>query len=57
MQARGVAGDVPITIVRGPYEYLSGQEKALLEVIEGHAPFPACSRPSSTGCSRPPPQT
>ena len=30
MQARGVAGEVPITIVRGPDEYLSGQEKALL---------------------------
>ena len=34
-----VAG-LPVTIVEGPDEYLFGEEKALLNVIEGEAPFP-----------------
>jgi NADH-quinone oxidoreductase subunit F len=33
-------GDVPITLVTGPDEYLFGEEKALLEVIEGEDPLP-----------------
>jgi NADH:ubiquinone oxidoreductase subunit F (NADH-binding) len=32
--------DVPLTIVRGPEEYLFGEEKALLEVVEGEDPLP-----------------
>ena len=40
MQAEGLAGDVPITVVAGPDEYLFGEEKALLEVIEGKPPLP-----------------
>ena len=32
--------DAPITLVRGPEEYLFGEEKALLEVIEGNEPMP-----------------
>lgn len=40
MQEEGLAGDVPITIVEGPDEYLFGEEKGLLEVIEGRPPMP-----------------
>ena len=31
---------IPITLVAGPEEYLFGEEKALLEVIEGNDPMP-----------------
>jgi NADH-quinone oxidoreductase subunit F len=40
MTAAGLAGDVPIQIVPGPEDYLLGEEKALLEVIEGKDPLP-----------------
>jgi NADH-quinone oxidoreductase subunit F len=40
MSAAGLAGDVPITIVLGPDSYLFGEEKALLEVVEGEEPQP-----------------
>ena len=40
MTDAGLAGDVPIRIVPGPEEYLLGEEKALLEVIEGKDPLP-----------------
>jgi NADH:ubiquinone oxidoreductase subunit F (NADH-binding) len=40
MQAAGLAGDVPINLVLGPDSYLFGEEKALLEVIEGDDPLP-----------------
>jgi NADH-quinone oxidoreductase subunit F len=40
MRAAGLAGDVPIRLVRGPDSYLFGEEKALLEVIEGEEPLP-----------------
>jgi NADH-quinone oxidoreductase subunit F len=40
MQDAGALGEVPITIVPGPDEYLFGEEKALLEVIEGEDPLP-----------------
>jgi NADH:ubiquinone oxidoreductase subunit F (NADH-binding) len=39
-QAAGVCGDCKITIVAGPDEYLFGEEKAMLEVIEGNEPLP-----------------
>jgi len=32
--------DCPVSLVLGPDEYLFGEEKALLEVIEGNAPLP-----------------
>ena len=32
--------DAPVTLVAGPEEYLFGEEKALLEVIEGNEPMP-----------------
>ena len=40
MGESGLVGDVPITLVTGPEEYLFGEEKALLEVIEGEDPLP-----------------
>jgi NADH-quinone oxidoreductase subunit F len=33
-------GDAPVSLVGGPEEYLFGEEKALLEVIEGNDPMP-----------------
>jgi NADH-quinone oxidoreductase subunit F len=36
----GLVGDLSIVIVAGPEEYLFGEEKALLEVIEGNDPLP-----------------
>jgi NADH:ubiquinone oxidoreductase subunit F (NADH-binding) len=40
MRAVGLAGEVPIRLVQGPDSYLFGEEKALLEVIEGDEPLP-----------------
>lgn len=40
MEAVGALGSIPITIVEGPDEYLFGEEKALLNVIDGFGPFP-----------------
>jgi len=40
LAAAGLVGDVPIRLVPGPEEYLLGEEKALLEVIEGKDPLP-----------------
>ena len=49
MQAAGLAGEVPITVVGGPDEYLFGEEKALLEVIEGKPPLPRLFPPYEHG--------
>ncbi|HEY0520241.1 MAG TPA: NADH-ubiquinone oxidoreductase-F iron-sulfur binding region domain-containing protein [Ilumatobacteraceae bacterium] len=49
MTAAGLAGDVPIQIVPGPEEYLLGEEKALLEVIEGKDPLPRLLPPYELG--------
>ncbi|HSH58594.1 MAG TPA: hypothetical protein VK988_02925, partial [Acidimicrobiales bacterium] len=40
MAAAGLSGDVPITLVSGPDHYLYGEEKGLLQAIEGDAPLP-----------------
>ena len=40
MADAGLLGDAPITLIAGPEEYLFGEEKALLEVIEGNDPMP-----------------
>jgi NADH:ubiquinone oxidoreductase subunit F (NADH-binding) len=40
MASAGLVSDAPITLVGGPEEYLFGEEKALLEVIEGNDPMP-----------------
>lgn len=39
-QAAGISGDWGVTVVAGPEEYLYGEEKAMLEVIEGKPPLP-----------------
>jgi NADH-quinone oxidoreductase subunit F len=39
-QAAGICSDCKVTIVAGPEEYLFGEEKAMLEVIEGNEPLP-----------------
>ena len=38
-------GDLKVSIVEGPEEYLFGEEKALLEVIEGRDPLPTLLPP------------
>jgi NADH-quinone oxidoreductase subunit F len=45
----GLLGDLAITIVEGPDEYLFGEEKALLEVIEGRDPLPRVLPPYQHG--------
>jgi NADH:ubiquinone oxidoreductase subunit F (NADH-binding) len=40
MEDAGMFCDCPVTLVGGPEEYLFGEEKALLEVIEGNDPMP-----------------
>ena len=40
MAGGGLLCDAPVSLVAGPEEYLFGEEKALLEVIEGNDPMP-----------------
>ncbi len=40
MADAGLIAATPVTLVSGPEEYLFGEEKALLEVIEGNEPTP-----------------
>jgi NADH:ubiquinone oxidoreductase subunit F (NADH-binding) len=40
VEGAGWLGEIEITVVDGPEEYLFGEEKALLEVIEGNEPLP-----------------
>ncbi len=40
MAAAGLLCDAPVSLVGGPEEYLFGEEKALLEVVEGNDPMP-----------------
>ena len=40
LQSAGICGDCRVTVVAGPDEYLFGEEKAMLEVIEGNEPLP-----------------
>ena len=47
--AAGWFGDVPVSLVLGPDEYLFGEEKALLEVIEGRDPLPRLFPPFQHG--------
>ncbi len=49
MQQAGLTGELVITIVQGPEEYLYGEEKAMLEVIEGKAPLPRLFPPYELG--------
>ncbi len=45
----GILGDLTVTIVEGPDEYLFGEEKGLLEVIEGREPLPRTLPPWQHG--------
>ncbi len=47
--AAGLLGDLTVNIVEGPDEYLFGEEKALLEVIEGRDPLPRLLPPYQHG--------
>ncbi len=49
MQQAGICRECQITIVPGPDEYLFGEEKAMLEVIEGNAPMPRLLPPYEHG--------
>ncbi len=49
IQNAGICSDCQITIVPGPDEYLFGEEKALLEVIEGRDPLPRLFPPYEHG--------
>lgn len=55
-QVAGICTDCKVTIVAGPDEYLFGEEKAMLEVIEGKAPLPRWSPPYEHGLFAPGPQ-
>lgn len=54
MARAGILGEAPIHIVEGPDEYLFGEEKALLEVIEGNPPLPRIVPPYMEGLFRRP---
>jgi NADH:ubiquinone oxidoreductase subunit F (NADH-binding) len=45
----GLLEDLAITVVEGPDEYLFGEEKALLEVVEGRDPLPRLLPPWQHG--------
>jgi NADH:ubiquinone oxidoreductase subunit F (NADH-binding) len=49
IEADGLFADLHITLVLGPDEYLFGEEKALLEVIEGNEPLPRWLPPYEHG--------
>lgn len=49
MEAAGLTADVSFTLVPGPDEYLFGEEKAMLEVIEGRPPMPRLFAPYEHG--------
>jgi NADH-quinone oxidoreductase subunit F len=52
MASRDLLGEVPVEVVPGPDEYLFGEEKALLEVIEGNLPLPRNVPPFMEGLFR-----
>ena len=49
LQRSGMGGDVTVGIVGGPDDYLFGEEKAMLEVIEGKAALPRAFPPYEQG--------
>lgn len=49
LAAAGWAPGVSIDVVKGPEEYLYGEETALLEVVEGRLPFPRIAPPWRRG--------
>jgi NADH-quinone oxidoreductase subunit F len=57
MQEAGICPECQVTIVQGPDEYLYGEEKAMLEVVEGNAPMPRLFPPYEHGLFATAPQT
>ncbi len=49
MQSAGICTECTVNIVAGPDEYLFGEEKAMLEVIEGKPPLPRWFAPYEHG--------
>jgi NADH:ubiquinone oxidoreductase subunit F (NADH-binding) len=49
MEEAGLLGATPVDLALGPDDYLFGEEKALLEVIEGHDPLPRLYPPYVVG--------
>ena len=49
LSASGLLQELSVNIVEGPDDYLSGEEKALLEVIEGRDPLPRLLPPYELG--------
>jgi NADH:ubiquinone oxidoreductase subunit F (NADH-binding) len=49
MADAGMLGDLTVTLVAGPEEYLYGEETGLLQVIEGEAPLPRLMPPYLQG--------
>ena len=49
MDRAGMLDQLGVTVVAGPDEYLFGEEKAMLEVIEGHDPLPRVLPPFQHG--------
>ncbi len=49
MRDAGMPEDVEVTVATGPDEYLFGEETALLEVVDGRAPFPRIAPPYRRG--------
>ena len=49
MQAAGICSECVVNVVGGPDEYLFGEEKAMLEVIEGKPPLPRWFPPYEQG--------
>ena len=49
LQQAGICPDCTVSIIAGPDEYLFGEEKAMLEVIEGKPPLPRLFPPHEQG--------
>ncbi|UDY34967.1 NADH-ubiquinone oxidoreductase-F iron-sulfur binding region domain-containing protein [Dermatobacter hominis] len=49
LQRSGLGADVTVNLVAGPDDYLFGEEKAMLEVIEGKAALPRAFPPYEQG--------
>jgi NADH:ubiquinone oxidoreductase subunit F (NADH-binding) len=49
MRGAGMLGEVDVSVVTGPDEYLFGEETALLEVVDGRTPLPRIAPPYRRG--------
>ena len=51
---RGRCDGIRLSVATGPDAYLFGEETALLEVLDGHPPFPRIAPPFRDGVDSPP---